>query len=82
MAKYLLTREKFLNYYPQAVWELHKHHNVIEDLIKGSEFILTAQDILDSMTTIEGKLVGVNSKVPVGEIELVFELPKEDLITE
>ena len=54
--KYQLDRKKFIEYYPVEIWGMLEISQVTDDLIKGSEFVLTAEDILKRVEYIDGKL--------------------------
>jgi len=45
---------------------------VVKDLIKGGEFILTAQDILDSLDIVPGAMIGVRHDVKPGECKIIY----------
>lgn len=70
--KYKLDRKKFIEYYPIGIHGMIDYDQVKNDLIKGSEFILSAQDILDSMDFIAGKLVGEPLNVKASDCELIY----------
>ena len=70
--KYKLDRKKFIEYYPLQVLAKIDYDQVRNDLIKGSEFILTAQDILDDMVYVEGSLVGQENPVFACDCELTY----------
>lgn len=72
--KYQLDRKRFILYYQDTYWltTMIKKKTIIQDLIKGSEYIITAQDILNKMETIPGCLVGVDGRVLVSDCELVY----------
>jgi len=73
MAKeYQLDRKQFIEWYPAEVWKMLDPMGVRQDLIKGGEFILSAQDVLDSMQFVSGKLVGAPGDVLAKNCELVY----------
>jgi len=45
---------------------------VVQDLIKGGEFILTAQDILDSLDIVPGAMIGEHHDVKPGECKIIY----------
>ena len=45
---------------------------VVKDLIKGGEFILTAQDILDSLDIVPGAMIGEVYNVKPGECKIIY----------
>lgn len=71
-ATYQLDRKKFIEYYPLQIHAMMDYDQVRSDLVKNSEFILTAQDVLDNMLFIEGKLVGVQEEVLASDCELIY----------
>jgi len=71
--KYQLDRKKFIEYYPLQVHALMDYNQVRNDLVKGGEFILTAQDVLDNMVYVEGKLVGQDKPIFACDCELTYE---------
>ena len=72
--KYQLDRKRFILYYENtlSLTSMIKKKKIVNDLIKGSEFIITAQDLLDSMETIPGCLVGVSGRIATSDCELVY----------
>lgn len=72
--KYQLDRKRFILYYQDTFkfTSKIKKKTIVQELIKGSEFIITAQDILDSMETIPGCLVGVDGRVATTDCELIY----------
>jgi hypothetical protein len=69
-----LDRTRFIRYYEDTIAfnKFIKKKVVVEDLVKGGEFVFTAQDFLDSLNTIPGCLVGVDGRVPAEECTLVY----------
>jgi len=72
--KYKLDRKVFLLYYQDTPFFLLmiKKKIIVNDMILGGEFVITAQDVLDSMETIPGALVGVQGKVLSSDCELIY----------
>ena len=77
--KYPLDREKFIHYFPIQVAMMIMLHDVYKALIEGSEFILTAQDVLDKMDTVPTHLLiayqGIPGVVRASDCELVYMTP-------
>lgn len=72
--KYKLERGKFISYYPSIVFQLTTQSLIIEDLIKGGEFIITAEDVLANLTEVDGRLVGLEiGSVNPKDCELYYE---------
>lgn len=71
---YRLDRKRFIMYYTNTehLSKLISRKRIVEDLIKGSEFIITAQDLLDNLYTIPGSLVGVEGRVLAKDCELYY----------
>ena len=69
---YNLKREDLINYYFEIVINKLALDQVRDDLIKGGEFILTAQDILDELEEIPGPLVGQIKPVDSIDCRLVL----------
>ena len=72
--KYKLDRKKFIEYYPVEIWGMLEISQVTDDLIKGSEFVLTAEDILEKVEWVEGKLLStpVQGVIYYTNIELTY----------
>ena len=70
--QYKLDRQVLVEYYPVELAGL-THINLISlDLEIGGEFIISAQDLLEHIEWIEGKLVGSPTAVHHSNIELVY----------
>jgi hypothetical protein len=76
--KYLMERATLVNHYSVEVFRMTNLDVIRTDIIKGSEFILTAQDVLENVGHIDGRLVrdeqgktGVD-KIHHSQIELVY----------
>jgi hypothetical protein len=59
---YKLDRKRFIMFYEHRVKKIIAK-SAIKDLILGSEYVITAQDVLDSMETIDGCLVNQPGRV-------------------
>lgn len=70
--KYKLDRKKFIEWYVQDVHGMIEISQVVDDLVKGSEFCVTAEDVLNRRITIAGKLVGVHGEVLASDCELIY----------
>lgn len=70
--KFQLDRAKFLNYYPTVVYEMSRQPKVLDAMVKGNEFILTAEDVLQTVGYVSGKLLGVNAPVHFSNIILTY----------
>ena len=77
--KYQLDRTKFIHWYSNKVWLMTFQPIILEDLIKGGEFILTAEDVLNSIEYIKGSLVGQSVDVRSSDCELVYKGEAEKL---
>jgi hypothetical protein len=67
--KYKIERRKLIEYYILTVSAMCHLNVVMQDLIKGSEFILTDQDILENVGNIDGRLlIDKDGKSPLGDI--------------
>jgi hypothetical protein len=56
--KYPIDRKEFLSYYRSRIDAMTEQSVVMDDLVKGSEFILTAEDVLHSVERISPHFVG------------------------
>lgn len=74
MAKHKLNRKALINYYTLDIYGMLDLRQVSEDLIKGSEFILTAEDVLQKVGYIEGMLCTppIEGKVHFSDIKLIY----------
>ena len=72
--KYQLDRKRFILYYQDThkITAKINKKTIIRNLILGSEFVITAEDILNSMETIPGCLVGVIGSVSARDCELIY----------
>ena len=53
--RYKVNRKKLIEHYPHIIFSLTQvNDNMKEDLIKGGEFILSAQNILDNINIVKG----------------------------
>ena len=55
--KYQLSRKKFVEYYPTVLFGMVSKEKIEDDLIKGSEFVITAEELLEKVEWIDGKLL-------------------------
>ena len=69
--KYQLDREKFIRFYEQKIIT-RARRQVITDLILGSEYVLTAEDILNSMSYVDGCLVGTIGQIKASDCTLIY----------
>jgi hypothetical protein len=54
---YKLSRTKFINWICTSCFFEREGSRIKDDLIKGSEFIVTAQDLLDSVDNVPAHLI-------------------------
>lgn len=79
--KYKLERKKFIEWVCISCFADQFEDKIKEDLIKGSEFIITAEDLLARCKIIPTKLLaGTFSEnyISVEYVELYYEQPKTD----
>lgn len=69
--KYQLDREKFIRFYEQKIIT-RARRQVITDLILGSEYVLTAEDVLNSMSYVDGCLVNELGLIKASDCKLVY----------
>jgi hypothetical protein len=77
MTKFKLDRKKFIEYYPIELAKLIERDIVTDDIIKGNEFVVTAEDLLQAVGYIEGRLMGHTAPVHFSDIELFYTQPDE-----
>jgi hypothetical protein len=70
MAKeYTMERATLVNHYSVEMFRMTNLDVIRTDIIKGNEFILTAQDVLENVGHVDGRLVrDEEGKVGVGQI--------------
>jgi len=69
---YEIDRAVFIEHYLDVVFDLVNLNTIKKDLIQGGEFILTAEELLQSLSFIPGKLVGTKLPVKSSECKLVY----------
>lgn len=69
-----IERADLVNNYSTELFRMINFDVVRRDIIKGSEFIVTAQDILDKLEYVSGHLVGLPhiNKVPASKVEIIY----------
>ena len=79
--KYKVDRKKFMEYYILNIARMVQLDVVTDDLIKGSEFVLTEMDILNSVGLVDSKVLhnytGKALLVPASKCEFIYIQPDE-----
>ena len=71
MSTYSLDRERFIKYYLVVVFEMLRIEVVADDLIKGGEFILDAEQVLHKIGDISAHFWGKQGTIPAKQIKLI-----------
>ena len=72
ITKYKISREDLIKHNLEIIIRKVDLDQVVKDLIKGSEFILTAQDILDSLDVVPGYMVGTSHNVKPKDCQIIY----------
>jgi len=72
MPTYTLDRKRFIEYYATTIFKLIQASIITEDLIKGSEYILTAEDVLEKVGMISGHFWGLTTDIHHSKITLIY----------